>query len=136
MSQSIEIDLSSSFHPEWGITEEDCKQLHPRLLSVRDEMIQQDLDLLEKGEVPKSRSPLDGHFYLLPEKILSEYQADRSTSELAKILAAFASEICPGLFRLFTMLFFSQKRYAGISRSSRAIFGSSRYSEKSVRRYL
>ncbi|MEC7565158.1 MAG: glucose-6-phosphate isomerase [Planctomycetota bacterium] len=86
MSQSIEIDLSGSFHPEWGITEEDCQQLHPRLLSTRDEIIQQDLVLLDTGEVPSDKSPLDGHFYLLPEKILSEYQADRSTSELANIL--------------------------------------------------
>ena len=40
---------------------------------------------------PESKQPLDAGFYMMPEKLLADYEADRTGSELGRILAATKS---------------------------------------------
>jgi glucose-6-phosphate isomerase len=88
MPQLLRFDPFAAFLPQTGVEQIDVASLGPVLEKLRDEICQIDVKMLA-GEfpIPSSKQPLDAGFYLLPERLLSEYEADRSGSELARILA-------------------------------------------------
>ena len=74
--------------PDTGLDQSQIASLGPKLELLRDEICDLDVKMLDGAiPVPTSKQPLDAGFYLLPEKLLSQYEADRQGSELARILA-------------------------------------------------
>lgn len=88
MSQLLRFDPSGAFHADTGLQASEVASLGARLEKLRDEVCDIDVKMLQ-GEIaiPESKQPLDAGFYLLPERLLSEYEADRPGSELGRILA-------------------------------------------------
>lgn len=84
----LRFDPSAAFIPETGLDASDVANLGPQLEKLRDEMCDIDVKMLA-GEIPTpdSKQPLDAGFYMMPERLLEEYEADRQGSELARILA-------------------------------------------------
>ena len=69
-------------------TLEQMRSLDNRLLDCQQQM-ESDADVFESGATPPAaRQPLDSAFYRLPEKLLSDYRADRAGSELSQMLEA------------------------------------------------
>jgi glucose-6-phosphate isomerase len=80
-------DPSACFIPETGIDKADLAALAPKLEAARAETLA-DVDLWKSnGPVPAEKQPLDAGFIDLPERLLAEYKANRSGSELGRILA-------------------------------------------------
>ena len=86
MSRLLRVELSGCWLDKYGITREQFADLSERLEAARDETALTDVALLATGDVPPEKQPLDGHFYLLPEQSLNDYQVSRAESELGKIL--------------------------------------------------
>ncbi len=88
MTDMLRFDPAGAFLPQTGLEPSDVAQLGPQLEHLRDEVCDVDVKMLA-GEVaiPDSKQPLDAGFYLLPERLLQAYEADRQTSELARLLA-------------------------------------------------
>ncbi|MCA9190317.1 MAG: glucose-6-phosphate isomerase [Planctomycetales bacterium] len=88
MSDLLRFDPSGAFLPQTGLEPGQVDALAQRLEAIRDDICFTDVKMLA-GElpIPSDKQPLDAGFYLLPERLLSEYEADRSGSELARILA-------------------------------------------------
>ncbi len=87
MSQLLSVDLSGCWLDHYGVTPSQFAELASRLESARHETIVTDVALMDSGEIPDQKLPLDGRFYQLPEVLLEHYNADRQTSELAQILS-------------------------------------------------
>jgi glucose-6-phosphate isomerase len=85
MSHSIQVDLSRSGCQENSLSNKGCS-VADDLKHARQQVCFLDLELMASGEIPDDRKPLDGNFYPLPDKILSEYRTDRHESELGQIL--------------------------------------------------
>jgi glucose-6-phosphate isomerase len=85
MSHSIQVDLSRSGCQENSLSNKNCS-LADDLQHAHQQVCSLDLELMASGEIPDDRKPLDGNFYPLPDKILSEYRTDRTESELGQIL--------------------------------------------------
>ncbi len=87
MSEMLRFDPSSAFLPNTGIDKSDVAGLSATLDKLRDEICDIDVKMLA-GQIatPDTKQPLDAGFYLMPEKLLSEYEADRQESELGRIL--------------------------------------------------
>jgi glucose-6-phosphate isomerase len=84
----ISFDYAGSLIPEHGITEEQIRELGPKLESAREEVLKNDLELYASGgDVPPEKQPLDAGYHEMPERILDAYQSDRANSELGRILA-------------------------------------------------
>lgn len=83
----LRFDYSGALIPG-GITQEQLESLAPRLEQARRTMLDEDLPQFESGDVPDDKQPLDAGFHELPDRILAEYNADRSNSELSQILRA------------------------------------------------
>ena len=89
MPPLLRFDPSAAFVPKTGIEQSDVASLGPLLDKLRDEICEIDVRMLAGAiATPSSKQPLHGGFYRLPEQQLAEYEADRSGSELALILAA------------------------------------------------
>ncbi|MCR9291175.1 MAG: glucose-6-phosphate isomerase [bacterium] len=88
MTDLLRFDPSASYLTGTGLEPSDVASLGPQLEKLRDEICDIDVKMLN-GEIatPDSKQPLDAGFYLLPERLLAEYEADRQGSELARILA-------------------------------------------------
>ncbi|MEM7476159.1 MAG: glucose-6-phosphate isomerase [Planctomycetota bacterium] len=88
MNSMLRFDPNAAFIPETGLEPGDVAGLGPQLERIRDEICDIDVKMLA-GEIatPDSKQPLDAGFYILPERLLAEYEADRVGSELARILA-------------------------------------------------
>ncbi len=88
MSQLLRFDPSGAFIPETGLEPSDVASLGATLEKLRDEVCDIDVKMLA-GDIatPAEKQPLDAGFYTMPERLLAEYEADRSGSELARILA-------------------------------------------------
>ena len=88
MESLLRFDPSAAFIPETGLDSTQVSALAPQLEQCRDEICDIDVKMLA-GEIatPDSKQPLDAGFYLMPERLLSEYEADREQSELGRILA-------------------------------------------------
>lgn len=70
-----------------GLGVAELAALTPRLLSVRDEILQTDMRLFAgEGAVPAEKQPLDAGFLDLPERMLDPYMTERRSSELFQIL--------------------------------------------------
>jgi len=87
VSQSLSVDLSGCWLDQYGVTPSQFAELASGLESARHESVVTDLALMDSGEIPDQKSPLDGRFYQLPEILLEHYNTDRQTSELAQILS-------------------------------------------------
>jgi glucose-6-phosphate isomerase len=88
----LRFDPAASFFPGTGLDANDLAALEPTLKQLRDEVCDIDVKMLN-GQVPTpgEKQPLDAAFYLLPEKLLSEYEQFRAQSELGRILATTKS---------------------------------------------
>jgi glucose-6-phosphate isomerase len=88
MSDMLRFDPSLAYLPFTGIESTDVAGMGARLERLRDEISDIDVKMLA-GQIPTpdSKQPLDAGFYLLPERLLSEYEADRGGSELGRVLA-------------------------------------------------
>lgn len=82
----ISYDPSGVFLDDTGVSPADLQALTPQLNAARTKVLDEDLRLLAEGIVPPNKAPLDAAFLELPERILAEYRADQSGSELGKIL--------------------------------------------------
>jgi len=85
MPHSIQIDLSRSGCQKDNLSNKACS-LVDDLKDAHQQVCSLDLEQMAHGEILDHQKPLDGNFYPLPDKILSEYRADRYESELGQIL--------------------------------------------------
>ena len=85
MPHSIQIDLSRSGCQKDNLSNKACS-LVDDLKDAHQQVCSLDLEQMAHGEILDHQKPLDGNFYPLPDKILSEYRADRYKSELGQIL--------------------------------------------------
>ncbi len=84
----LRFDYRGAFIPQFGISESQIKDLEPRLLAAREEVLVTDQELYASPQnIPASKQPLDAGFLEMPERILDAYQSDRANSELGRILA-------------------------------------------------
>jgi glucose-6-phosphate isomerase len=84
----ISFDYSGSLLDETGITQTALDGLADRLVQIRDELYQRDLPQFHRGaDVEPDRQPLDAGFMDLPDRLLEDYDRQRSDSELGRILA-------------------------------------------------
>jgi glucose-6-phosphate isomerase len=88
MADMLRFDPTAAFLPETGLESADVAGLSPQLEKLRDEICDIDVKMLA-GDIPTpdSKQPLDAGFYLLPERLLAEYESLREASELGRILA-------------------------------------------------
>jgi glucose-6-phosphate isomerase len=86
----LKYDPSGTFIDKYGITPNDLAALRPRLEAARREVAEVDVQLFAEGHVPAEKKPLDAAFYLLPEKLLSDYLKVRQDSELGRIFRTAA----------------------------------------------
>lgn len=85
--KTVTYDPSGCFLEWTGLTAASLQALAPRLTAARDEVLGADLDLYRSGgPVPAAKNPLDAGFLELPQRLLDEYSAERTTSELYRIL--------------------------------------------------
>lgn len=86
--QLLRFDPTAAFLPETGLDRAQVQSLEPTLNKLREEIVDIDVQMLAgKLPIPAGKQPLDAAFYLMPERLLAEYQQDRRGSELARILA-------------------------------------------------
>lgn len=87
----IRFDAQGAFVPQLGVTQHQLDRLKPRMLAARDEVMEIDLaQYASQSDIPEEKLPLDAGFLEMPERILDQYQAERSNSELGQILDAAA----------------------------------------------
>ncbi len=88
----LRFDPAAAFIPETGLAPSDVAALESKMNQLRDEVCQTDVKMVN-GELPTptEKQPLDAAFYLLPEKLLAEYEQLRGKSELGRILASTKS---------------------------------------------
>ncbi len=86
--QLLRFDPTAAFLPGTGLDRAQVQSLEPTLNKLREEIVDVDVQMLQgKLPIPEGKQPLDAAFYLMPERLLAEYQQDRRGSELARILA-------------------------------------------------
>ncbi|MGN6136146.1 MAG: glucose-6-phosphate isomerase [Aureliella sp.] len=84
----LRFDPAAAFLPNTGLDKAQVQSLEPTLDKLRQEIVDVDVQLLAgQGTIPAAKQPLDAAFYLLPERLLSEYEQDRQQSELGRILS-------------------------------------------------
>ncbi|HBJ35831.1 MAG TPA: glucose-6-phosphate isomerase, partial [Planctomycetaceae bacterium] len=81
----LRFDPSGSINAEFGVTNDQLKALYPRLMELRQEMVEVDAAQYASGEVPADKQPLDARFYWLPQEMLDDYTKQREASELGRI---------------------------------------------------
>ena len=79
-------DPSGVFLPKTGISRDDLAALAERLEAARHEVTDVDPRQYESKQIPAEKEPLDAAFFDLPERLLAEFQKDRTNSELGRIL--------------------------------------------------
>ena len=88
MAQLLRFDPSSAFIPNTGLEPADVVSLEPTLEKLRDEICDTDIKMMAGLlPTPAEKQPLDAAFYLMPERILADYETRRAESELGRILA-------------------------------------------------
>lgn len=84
----LRYDPSGVMIPGTGLTPVQLADLALRLDAARAEVLA-DAELWKSGgKVPPTKDPLDAGFIELPERLLSEYRATRSSSQLGRILGS------------------------------------------------
>ncbi len=82
----LRLDTTGAFHPAHGIDANDVAELLPKLAAIRDAMMNDELSMLAGAKpIPAAYEPLDAAFVTMPERLLREYEADRTNSELARL---------------------------------------------------
>ncbi len=72
--------------PNHGIDEGQLKELLPVLGGIRDVLMTTELEMLaRKLPIPAEMEPLDAGFVTLPERMITEYEANRQVSELGRL---------------------------------------------------
>lgn len=85
--ETIVYDPAGAFVPGSGLSRADLERLYPKLEAARREILEVDGPLYKSGgPIPAEKQPLDAGFFELPEKMLAEYEHDRSSSETGRIL--------------------------------------------------
>lgn len=85
--RSIRYDYSGALIPGSGVSNDDVLQALPELERIAAELWDRDLVEFRSGApIGESRLPLDAAFLDLPDRLLSDYDSDRSNSELEKII--------------------------------------------------
>ena len=82
----ISFDPQGVFFEPHGIDSSQMDAMAKDMNRVRTEILNEDLQQYESGQVPAHRQPLDAGFMELPERMLDAYRTDRSSSELGRIL--------------------------------------------------
>ncbi len=86
--QLLRFDPAATYLSGTGLDRAQVQGLEPTLAKLREEIVDVDVQMLAgKLPTPSGKQPLDAGFYLMPERLLAEYQQDRRGSELARILA-------------------------------------------------
>ncbi len=89
MHQLLRLDWTAAIRSELGVEPSDMASLGPVLDKLRDEICDIDEKMMAGSiAAPTSKLPLLGAFHTMPSKLLAEYEADRQTSLLAKLLSA------------------------------------------------
>jgi glucose-6-phosphate isomerase len=82
----LRFDYSGALNAQFGITQAQIDNLLPQLDAIRNEMMSTELEMLAgKQAIPAAMEPLDAGFVMMPERLLKEYEADRSGSELGRL---------------------------------------------------
>lgn len=84
--QALRFDASGAMNPEHGISENQVRELLPKLASIRDEMFGSEMEMLAGSRpTPTEMQPLDGAFIQMPSRLLAEYESNRTGSELGRL---------------------------------------------------
>lgn len=84
--EMLRFDPSGAYVGEHGLQAAQVSALLPRLHSIREQICGPESEMLAGNRpIPAEYDPLDAAFFPLPEKLLTEYQADRKGSELGRI---------------------------------------------------
>ena len=87
----LRFDLKGTLGLPNGLTTQDIEGIEAKVTSAQKEVLDTDLALLAgQSEIPADKQPLDAAFFELPQKILSEYAANRESSELGQLLKTAA----------------------------------------------
>ncbi len=82
----LRFDFSGAMIPNHGIDEGQLKELLPVLGGIRDVLMTTELEMLaRKLPIPAEMEPLDAGFVTLPERMITEYEANRQGSELGRL---------------------------------------------------
>lgn len=87
----LRLDLHGAFLDRRGISPADLNALAPRLERARVEVAETDAAMFRNpATIPREKKPLDAGFFELPERLLTDFEADANQSELGRILAVAA----------------------------------------------
>lgn len=89
----LRFDPSGAIHPEYGVTDEQLQSLYPRLLELRQELIEADANGVASHHCPDTALPLGSGFYSLPKAQLEDYRKHRETSPLGRIFKVANSQM-------------------------------------------
>lgn len=81
----LRFDPSGAINPEFGVTDDQMTALYPKLLELRQEMVEVDAAQYAASDIPAEKQPLDARFYWLPQELLDDYTKLREASELGRI---------------------------------------------------
>ncbi|WP_164102894.1 glucose-6-phosphate isomerase [Candidatus Laterigemmans baculatus] len=81
----LRFDPSGAINADYGVSEAELGELHPRLAEIRDDVVELDPEQYVSGNIPLDKQPLDARFSWLPSEILRQYREDPQGSELARI---------------------------------------------------
>jgi len=81
----LRFDPAGAINPDFGVTPEQLQTLYPRLVELRQEVVEIDHAPSASDSVPLEKPSLDARFYRLPQKLLDEYKQRREASELGRI---------------------------------------------------
>lgn len=84
---TIKYDPRGTYLPKHGLAPDALGKIAPKLLAARDEVLADAKLWAEGGKVPESKRPLDAGFHFLPQRLLDEYAAKGSESEVGRIIA-------------------------------------------------
>ncbi len=71
-----------------GIAAADLEKIWKQLVAIRHEILTTEIEQYESGNAAADKRPLDAGFIHLPDRLLKEYDEQRATSELGRILDA------------------------------------------------
>ncbi len=87
-TQLLQFDWSGTQIAKHGLAPEAIQDFSRRLVEIRNEFLE-DLARYDAGiEPPTEKQPSDMGFFGLPDRLLDEYESDRSASELGRVLSA------------------------------------------------
>ncbi len=77
----LKYNASAALLEGTGISAKQLHDMEPELDRIRKEILESDLAIFEgRGAIPEEKRPLDAGFLPLPERLLEEYDRDRTGS--------------------------------------------------------